>query len=175
MRGTNESRVLLRSHTPLPPGVTLQGEPISATWVLLTVPQADALRRTLENAGWYFLLLPPAIRALGLGWSRRTALAAALRKLARRADRAHLNAVQVTQVKTHAAGGIVVAVVHGYLRHIQRGALLETLGGPSALPADPTQAARTPNPVTGTTAGTTGGQPWRFRHWRLFPASLLRS
>jgi hypothetical protein len=171
MRKVNESRVLLRSHTALPPGLAVQGEPISATWVLLTVPHADALRRSLENAGWHFLLLPPAIRALGLGWSRRAALAAALRKLARRADRAHLNAVQLTQVKTHAAGGIVVAVVHGYLRNIQRGALLETLGGPSAVQTDQTQAAQTPHPVT----GTTGGQPWRFRHWKLFPASQPRS
>lgn len=150
-----EHRTLLRGETTLPAGIVLRSEPLDSRWLLVTEPTVDGLRRALEATGWHFLLLPPERQAAGYSLRASRAIQKALRSLARKAERAGLNAVELRRVRCRRLGVIARAVVAGYFRQVQPEALLTQ-------PSTPPSAARqqpAPGPLAETRPEATHALP----------------
>jgi hypothetical protein len=82
----------------------------------MSVPQ---LERELEALGWHlFYVVDPSPKMSAFAFDRNRAITAALQELLGRAESRHLNAAEITNIRTRRFGPSYLATVKINFRHI---------------------------------------------------------
>ncbi len=126
MSGTLKTgTVLMRTGTFIPETSSVEEEPYSPGWQLITNLGGDDLDRHIRKNNWHFFFMVGALRSTSWGsWSETTVRCATIRVLRKMTE---LNCFEVTGIYTRRFLGLRYVSVVGHPRHIQKSAVLQSM------------------------------------------------
>lgn len=111
--------LVVRIGSELPPIVRLSKEVSGSGWRVLSGMDPSKVEYALKDIGWrLFYVVDPLSHATAFAFDRSRAIEKALRKMLRRAESQHLNAAEITNVRTRRVGPLYKATVEINFRHI---------------------------------------------------------
>lgn len=121
VRELRNATLLIAPDTVLPPGWTLDGDPVASGWFRVCNTFTDReLDRELGAGGWTFLFMAGAIRTTAFGWSTPRTVTAGLDRLIAEARRQGCNCLQIDSVTMHSLMGVPYIRLVAHSRNIQK-------------------------------------------------------
>jgi hypothetical protein len=121
VRQLRSEALLIAPDTALPPGWTLDGDPVASGWLRVCNAFTDReLDRDLGAGGWTLLFMAGAIRTKAFGWSTPRSVTAGVGRLIAQAKRQGYNCLQIDNVTMHSRLGVPFVRLVAHVRHIQK-------------------------------------------------------
>ena len=128
--------ILIRDHTLLPPGLTLETESFLPGWRVARNLDGYGLARKVEEAKWNYFYLAGMTRTVVLGHEGPETMRRAVRRALARLDRLKFNSLEITSVVSKRFLGIPFTSIAVHSRHIQQAiSLVPTKESVLSLPA----------------------------------------
>ena len=116
--------LLMQAGTLTPRSVSLETEPGSPSWDLITNLNGDSFDRRVRNVGWSFFFLAPKMQVMVWGrWTDRL-VSKAVRRVLAKARPTQFNCLEVTELSARRFCGIPYVHLSAHSRHIQEGMVL---------------------------------------------------
>ena len=118
--------VLIREDIILPGSLKVEMSPYSRGWRVVTVGP-EPLGRTIQATGWNFFFTVCKLEGFALGTRKPETLDRAMRRILRKLQELHFNAVEIDTIEDRKALGLVTYIsIAAHARHIQRSEQLES-------------------------------------------------
>ncbi len=104
----------------LPQFLQFDGGPSSDGWASIRNSRST-LEEQIGNAGWSYSFLAGKIETTALGFDRKTALGAALKRMAGSVKSRKCNSFEIMDVTTRQFAGVFRVSVSAHARHFQEG------------------------------------------------------
>ena len=116
--------ILIREHTLLPAGLTVESEPFLPGWRAVRNFKGYALGRRIEEAGWNFFYLAGDISAIAFGRGEAGNLRKAVKRALARQGGSQFNSLEITKAVSRSFLGVRSTRITVHYRHIQQGIVL---------------------------------------------------
>ena len=113
--------ILIKENLSFPVGVTVDSEAYSPGWKLVRNLDGYGLARIIVKAHWNFFYLAGKMRAIACGRESQGTLHRALKRIVRKPEGQHYNALEITRVVMKRFLGVSFMRVTANFRHIQEG------------------------------------------------------
>jgi len=112
--------VLIREDAALPDNVERSREQFVPGWSLVKDADVVNTQKALDEANWHLFYAEPEIE--GSAWARdlTKAIKKAVRRLTRKIEAEHMNAIEITFISVTKLFGFYNVVVTGHASHIQQ-------------------------------------------------------
>ena len=111
--------ILIKENLPFPVGVTVDSEAYLRGWKLVRNLDGYGLARIIVKAHWNFFYLAGDMRASAFGSESLGTLHRALKRIVRKPEGQHYNALEITRVVARRFLGVSFMRVTANFRHIQ--------------------------------------------------------
>ena len=109
---------------PVLPG--LETEPCFGEWSVVKVPDAFALDRTIDAAGWNFFFMATEAKTMFLGFVAQEKIQSALKRILAKVNLQHFNGLEVTEITARRFLGVPYVTVSAHSRHMQQSCNLDS-------------------------------------------------
>jgi hypothetical protein len=116
--------LLMEKGTPVPQFFSVGTELYPNNWRQVTTNHHfPELEKELSLAGWTFFYLAGEIRTIGIGFDRKKAINAALKRLISNVSLQKCNCLEIDNVETRSFLGVPYVSVSAHSRRLQKGAV----------------------------------------------------
>ena len=120
--------LMLRTRVPAPEALRISTASYSKKWDVVLGQDGFALERAVHAAGWHFMCLAGAVRAMAFGRSEGKNARLAVDRVLAKIRAQDFNAAEVAEISTKHFLGIGYVSVSAHARHLQKGNALQQQG-----------------------------------------------